>query len=103
MPFVLVLQVRVPPASQGHCEIAFYWKGCSDLMVTIQKRPGRNGAARYRVQVRLQGHTLSPTYAARAAARRGRPRWKAVFSASTEPPALPASPAPGTISHNYPL
>lgn len=38
-------------------------------MATIQKRPGRNGAVRYRVQVRLQGRAISSTFATKAAAR----------------------------------
>jgi integrase len=38
-------------------------------MATIQKRPGRNGAVRYRVQVRLQGQAISSTFATKATAR----------------------------------
>jgi len=38
-------------------------------MASIQKRPGRHGAVRYRVQMRLQGRAISSTFATKAAAR----------------------------------
>jgi integrase len=38
-------------------------------MASIQKRPGRNGAVRYRVQVRLRGRALSATFPTKVQAR----------------------------------